>query len=90
MKMETILIATDFSDSSRAALQRATSLARDAGARLLIVHVESPDVFYGGDELDLVVHPIESPIARQLLEKTTPTQRKGALRAASAYRCSGQ
>jgi nucleotide-binding universal stress UspA family protein len=42
MKLEKILFATDFSPPSQAALRYASSLARDAGATLLIVHVVEP------------------------------------------------
>lgn len=44
MKGKTILFPTDFSDSSKAALEHATSLARDSGSSLLIVHVYDPAV----------------------------------------------
>jgi nucleotide-binding universal stress UspA family protein len=39
MPVHTILHPTDFSRSSRPALELATTLARDQGARLIIVHV---------------------------------------------------
>jgi len=47
MKLRTILFSTDFSTCSDAALHMATSLARDAGAKLVIVHVEEPPMVYG-------------------------------------------
>ncbi len=58
MSAKRILVPTDFSDFSKAALQHATSLARDTGATLLIVHVHEPvavtaDVGYGGFPIDL-------------------------------------
>jgi nucleotide-binding universal stress UspA family protein len=40
--IRTIVHATDFSDSARAALQVACSLARERGARLVILHVQPP------------------------------------------------
>ena len=46
-----ILFPTDFSHCGDAALIMATSLARDSGAKLLIVHVEEPPVAYGGGEM---------------------------------------
>ena len=50
MKADKILFPTDFSPASESALRWATSLARDTGARLLIVHVEEPPTAYvGGD-----------------------------------------
>ena len=51
MKAKTIIFPTDFSSSSDAALAHATSLARDTGARLLIVHVAEPPTTYGGGEM---------------------------------------
>lgn len=39
-----ILFATDFSDASRPAAQRAVSLAKDNGAELVVVHVYEPPV----------------------------------------------
>ena len=51
MKLTKILFSTDFSHTGDAALALATMLARDTGAKLLIVHVEEPPVAYGGGEL---------------------------------------
>jgi len=49
--MKTILFPTDFSHYGDAALDLATSLARDHGAKLLIVHVQEPSPAYGGGEM---------------------------------------
>ena len=46
-----ILFPTDFSHASDAALDWATSLARERGATLLIVHVEEPPAAYAGGEM---------------------------------------
>ena len=73
MNMQTILVATDFSEASQAALRLGSSLAADTGARLLIVHVEAPEVMFGGEELDVVVQPLESSVTKRLLERETPT-----------------
>jgi universal stress protein A len=51
MKLNKILFPTDFSRTGDAALDLATTLARDTGARLIIVHVEEPPVAYGGGEM---------------------------------------
>ena len=48
MKAKKILFPTDFSSCGDAAIGMATSLARDTGATLLIVHVEEPPLAYGG------------------------------------------
>jgi universal stress protein A len=41
MKIERVLFATDFSESSRAALEYASCFSSSAGARMYIVHVDS-------------------------------------------------
>jgi universal stress protein A len=51
MKFSKILFPTDFSHTGDAALAMATALARDAGAKLYIVHVQEPPAFYGGGEM---------------------------------------
>ena len=72
MNLGRILVATDFSEPSRAALKLATSLARDADARLLICHVAPPEFVYGSDEMDTFAVPFENPGVRQMLEETRP------------------
>jgi nucleotide-binding universal stress UspA family protein len=42
-----ILNPTDFSDRSSYAFQFACALTRDYGARLIVLHVAAPTVFYG-------------------------------------------
>lgn len=51
MKLEKILFPTDFSHASDVAMPLATTLARDTGAKLIIVHVEEPPVAYSGGEM---------------------------------------
>lgn len=51
MQAKKIVFPSDFSHTGDAALHLATSLARDTGATLLIVHVEEPPVAYGGGEM---------------------------------------
>jgi len=51
MKADKILVPTDFSTLSDAAMPLAASLARDSGAKLLIVHVEETPLAYGGGEM---------------------------------------
>jgi nucleotide-binding universal stress UspA family protein len=48
MRTKTVLCATDFSTTSRHALNQAFSLARDQGARVVLLHVVEPPFF--GDE----------------------------------------
>jgi nucleotide-binding universal stress UspA family protein len=65
MQMSKILFPTDFSHTGDAALALATSLARDSGATLLILHVEEPPIAYGGGEM---YYGIPEP-AREDLER---------------------
>jgi nucleotide-binding universal stress UspA family protein len=46
-----IMFPTDFSHTEDAALALATSLARERGSTLLIVHVEEPPAAYGAGEM---------------------------------------
>ncbi len=75
MNARRILFATDFSPPSEAALEHASSLARDQSARLLIVHVEEPASIYGAGEYS--VPPPSAPARRELarlLAQVVPTQ----------------
>jgi nucleotide-binding universal stress UspA family protein len=73
MNARLILFPTDFSTCSDAGLAQATSLARDSGARLLILHVEEPPAVYGGGDMYYgVLEPDDAEI-RQMLEAVVPT-----------------
>jgi universal stress protein A len=68
-----ILFPTDFSTAGQTALELATSLARDRGAKLVIAHVEEPPMAYGGGEL---YYGIEMPDRKELekmLSEVVPT-----------------
>jgi nucleotide-binding universal stress UspA family protein len=45
--VHTILFPTDFSERSQAVFPFACSLARDQGARLLVLYVDPPPLFHG-------------------------------------------
>jgi nucleotide-binding universal stress UspA family protein len=47
LPIRTILHPTDFSPQSGAAFQVACALARDYGARLILLHVKPPEIIYG-------------------------------------------
>lgn len=68
MNARKILFPTDFSTAGQAALETATALARDRGAKLLIVHVEEPPMAYGGGEL---YYGIEQPDRTELMRMLT-------------------
>lgn len=66
MKADKILVPIDFSESSDAALNWATVLARDTGATLLIIHVETVPLTTGGGEY---IYAIPEPPTQELLER---------------------
>jgi len=73
MKANKIIFPTDFSHCGDAALNMATSLARDSGAKLLIVHVEEPPVAYAGGEMYYgVPDPASEDLLRMLKEVLPP------------------
>lgn len=73
MKATKIIFPTDFSHCGDAALAMATSLARDNGAKLLIVHVEEPPVAYGGGEMYYGVPDPASEDLLRMLREVVPT-----------------
>jgi universal stress protein A len=74
MKTKKIMFPTDFSHTGDAALEMATVLAHDAGATLLIVHVEEPPVAYGGGEMYYgIPEPAHGEIKR-MLQEVLPTR----------------
>jgi nucleotide-binding universal stress UspA family protein len=66
-----IIFPTDFSEASHHALQWATSLARDSGAALVIVHVEEPPMAYGGGEM---YYPLDEPNREHLQQSLSEVQ----------------
>lgn len=67
-----ILFPTDFSSSSDFGLHYATSLARDNGASLLIVHIEEPPAAYGGGELYYGIPEPDMAALAKMLEQVKP------------------
>lgn len=72
MHYKRILFATDFSPASEAALKYATSLARDSGATLLILHVEELPTPYAGGEMLLPQPEYPNPEIKKMLEAVVP------------------
>lgn len=72
MHAKKIVFPTDFSTSSDAALEHAAGLARDMGARLLIVHVEEPPLAYGGGEMYYGVPEPDRSAIEKMLSKVKP------------------
>jgi nucleotide-binding universal stress UspA family protein len=73
MNTPKILVPTDFSTTEKTALELATSLARDRGAKLLIAHVEEPPIAYGGGELYYGIEEPDREQLRKMLSEVLPT-----------------
>jgi nucleotide-binding universal stress UspA family protein len=76
MNAAKILFPTDFSTLGQTALEMATALAKERGAKLVIAHVEEPPMAYGGGELYYgIAEPDRQEIQRMLTEvlPTDPT-----------------
>ncbi|HZL86968.1 MAG TPA: universal stress protein [Pirellulaceae bacterium] len=66
MKADKILVPVDFSESSDAALAWASVLARDTGATLVIIHIETVPLTTGGGEY---IYAVPEPPTQELLER---------------------
>lgn len=73
MKPCKILCPVDFSTSGKAALDTATALARDRGAKLLIVHVQEPSLAYIGGEFYFGIEEPTRNDLEQMLKAVVPT-----------------
>ena len=73
MNAHKILYPTDFSTMGQTALEMATSLARDRGAKLLIAHVEEPPIAYGGGELYYGIEEPDRKDLQRMLSEVVPT-----------------
>jgi nucleotide-binding universal stress UspA family protein len=72
MKANKILVPTDYSTNTDAALRLATSLARDTGASLIIVHVEEPPLAYGGGEMYYGIEEPDRDTILKMLHEVVP------------------
>lgn len=73
MNIKTILVPTDFSMPSRKALDVATSLAKDHGGKIVVVHVmESPPI-YGEGQLAYSFEDVGMDDARRELATVVPS-----------------
>ena len=73
MKPRTILVPTDFSTASDAALPHAEAVAKQQSASLLILHVEEPPLAYGGGELYYGLPEPDSDRLLEMLEAVKPS-----------------
>ena len=86
--LNTILVATDFSEPSEAALTYGRELARNFGARLVVLHVAGNIVAFGGGDGAVVIDPeVQSQVeagARERLESLISDEDREQLRASTA------
>jgi universal stress protein A len=68
-----ILFPTDFSTLGQAALETATSLAKQREAKLLIVHVEEPPTAYGGGDFYYGLEEPNRQEIQRMLAEVLPT-----------------
>jgi nucleotide-binding universal stress UspA family protein len=68
-----ILFPTDFSTLGQTALEMATDLAKQRGAKLVIVHVEEPPMAYGGGELYYGIAEPDRNELKKMLAAVLPT-----------------
>lgn len=76
MQAKKILFPTDFSTVSDEALKFATMLARDTGAKLVILHVEEPPTAYGGGDMYYGVPEPDTGALKRMLEALKPDDAK--------------
>jgi nucleotide-binding universal stress UspA family protein len=68
-----ILFPTDFSTLGQTALEMATDLAKQRGAKLVIAHVEEPPMAYGGGELYYGITEPDRAELKKMLAAVLPT-----------------
>jgi len=79
MQMNKILVPLDFSAASETALSYATSLAKESGASLLLVHVEERPIAYGAGEFYVGAADVDtSEELTARLQAVTPTDQQVA------------
>ena len=71
MKLGKILFASDYSRTGDLAFALAASIARHAGAELLVVHVEQASNEYGGEHYHGTANPTTDVLRREL-ERLAP------------------
>jgi nucleotide-binding universal stress UspA family protein len=73
MNAKKILLPVDFSTAGEAALAMASSLCRDTGAALVVLHVEEPPMAYGGGELYYGIEEPDREEISRMLHEVKPT-----------------
>lgn len=72
MARKVILVPTDFSTASDAAVPHAEALARQSGAELVVLHVEEPPLAYGTGELYYGLPEPNSELIGRMLDAVKP------------------
>ena len=72
MARKVILVPTDFSTASDAAVPHAEALARQSSAELLVLHVEEPPLAYGTGELYYGLPEPDSDLLQKMLDAVKP------------------
>jgi nucleotide-binding universal stress UspA family protein len=76
MQMKKILFPTDFSEATVQAWEQANAMAKESGAKLLVVHVDEPASAYGGGgDVFYVTTPANRKTMLRRLEAIVPTDR---------------
>lgn len=73
MQAKKVVLPTDFSNTSKAALSLAESIVRDQGGKLYIVHVEEPPAAYGGGDLFYGIPSATLEDVKRLLLEVKPS-----------------
>lgn len=76
MQIKKVVFPTDFSRTSKAALDFAESLVRDTGGKLYIVHVEEPPAAYGGGDMFYGIPSATLEDVKRLLLSFVPSDPK--------------
>jgi nucleotide-binding universal stress UspA family protein len=72
LSIKTILHPTDFSERSEYAFRLACSLARDYGARLIVLHVAAPPMAVGGEGMLMLTADTDLDLLRAKLDLIRP------------------
>jgi nucleotide-binding universal stress UspA family protein len=72
LPIHTFLHPTDFSDCSDSAFRLACALARDYGARLVVLHVAELPAVVSGDGMLMIQYPIDPEPLREQLQQLQP------------------
>lgn len=73
MQAKKIVFPTDFSKTSKAALDFAESLARGDGGKIYILHVEEPPAAYGGGDVFMAIPTATLEDVKRMLLTIVPS-----------------